>query len=957
MHGINLIRKKRIIALLLSFFMILTTVISGTFAQLITKTPSLINTFLSGLGTSGDLIIRKEISHLFGDGYVIPDGLEFEFTVNLGENYKSKTVETSLGEMTADDNGTVMIKLAPDEAVCIEELTEGTYVTITEDGKTGFTPEGGAQKSLTVHAGDNPITYTNIYEPAAVNPVNVTVTGTKQLDGRDWQEGDSFTFLLEYKLMNGNQDWQELGTAVVSYDAENSDFNQFDFSAQVQNAAYDTAGTYAFRIVETGGTVSGFTYGRICGYFDVLVGDQDMDGSLEIQDVKGYQETIATYDDTAKIYQVDVPVCNKYIPAVAAQATLQIQKSVVSNSGEEKSFAGYTFELYDEGNNPVAVSSETSAAGETDIVLTYDADDAGKTFHYTMKETHAGETVKGLTFDDTVYSISVSIVENGDQTISAYVYDTSCYQTQVLTIEQETVSGNDIGNVSGNDIENASGDDSDIPSEEEESGTVSGNTVGEGSENSPGKETGEEIPKTVSGNDWETPPEAPEGESDESDTVEILPEPVALAELPPLNQPSGPETREIAVIPEGAGNTYSVSFVNQYDPADVKISFGGCKELTGRNLKDGEFAFELYEAGDSFQIPEGLQPVQSATNVGQNFTFAAINYDRIGTYRYVVKEDDSAGMGGIIYDDSVFHVAVTVTDENGTLKAEYKVTDNLGKDTEIKFRNSYRAAPVLVSFTGSKTLTGMELQADKFRFLLYQTDNDYNIQGASLAGTSNNAAGEFAFEQISFSVPGNYYYVMKEDTSAQETGMTYDDTVYGIQINVWDDEKGSLMASSAITELGVGSVDKILFENSYTESVEPPEPPGPPGPVDPSDPDEPPDTPDQPEQTDPPENVGPSEPSDAVTIPGTGTDSETSIPAVMPEETDPEKQEESMRPDGSKTPDTGDNSSIGLYVVLIVLCGFVVSLLLLFGSGKGSRRHGKRKKRKDKRRKRMTGLN
>ena len=409
MHRAKHIQLHKALALLLSLSLILTAVFGGTFAQIVTRTPSFINTFLSGLDPTGDLVIRKEVTHPFGDGYAIPAGLSFDFTVSLGSDYAGKTVETSEGNKVADKNGNITVSVAPDGAVRVKDLLDGTVITVTEAGKNAFTPQGGAEKSVTIQSGDNTIVYTNAYAPAPVGTVNLTVIGTKLLEGRDWQEGDSFTFQLEYKLA-GNENWQNAGTTSVSYDPANADFNKFSFTELVQGITYSSAGEYSFRVSEVEGTVGGITYDKVVSYFDVTVGDTDMNGSLEIQNVVGYQNATASYDASAGAYHVDVIVNNKYAPTGTAGAVIQISKSVTSLSGENKSAAGYTFELYDEAGNLVATSGETSAAGETSIELTFDAKDAGTTFHYTLKETHAGETHNGMIYADTIYPISVSIV-------------------------------------------------------------------------------------------------------------------------------------------------------------------------------------------------------------------------------------------------------------------------------------------------------------------------------------------------------------------------------------------------------------------------------------------------------------------------------------------------------------------------------------------------------------------
>lgn len=756
----------KILALLLSVAVLLTTAFGGTFAHIVTKTPSFINTFLSGLDPSGDLIIQKEVRHPFGSGYALPEGLSFDFTVSFGTEYAGKTVKTSLGEFTADETGRIIVSVAPNSAVRIRSLAKGTSVTVTEAAVAGFTPEGGAERSLTIQTGENRLAYTNVYAPGPVDPVNLTVNGTKLLEGRAWQEGDSFTFRLEYKLA-GNEAWQTAGTTSVAYDPANADFNKFSFTEMVQGVAYDAAGEYSFRVSEVEGTVPGITYDQVVSYFDVTVGDDDMDGALEIWDVKGYQNAGASYDESTGSYCVAVTVNNKYAPAGTAVATIQIDKQVKSLSGEERSAAGYTFALYDESGSLVATSGETSAAGEASIALIYEAKDAGKTFRYALKETHGGETINGMVYDDTVYPISVSIVDDLDGTISAHVY-----------------SGEEA-------VEAASGE---VKAKEVEAEQV-------------------EAAETILAATSELPVEI---------VAELgLPNTVPESTEVPENS-IVTEAKDIAVIPESASNVCVTSFVNVYDPADIAVSFSGTKELTGRNLKEGEFTFDLYTAGDNFVVAEGQDPVQSMVNDADgNFGFTSLAYSEVGVYRYVVKENDAAKLGGITYDESEFHVIVTVTDENGILKADTSITDELGAPAEIKFQNSYKAAPALISLYGTKTLTGKELEENMFRFRLYSADENYTVRETVPKDAFNDADGQFAFERIEHAETGTFYYVVKEEVDEDVEGMTYDDTVYGVKVSVWDDGSGILKTAVVLTVAGGEEVDAILFENSYTKPVDP----------------------------------------------------------------------------------------------------------------------------------------
>lgn len=815
---------KKTFVMLLSIVLLLMATVGGTFAYIVTKTPSLLNTFLSGLEPDGDLTIRKVVEHPFGPDYVIPENIKFDFIVNLGADYVGKTVKTSQGDKLVDENGAITVALKPDEAVKIEDILEETEVTVTENltGFPGFAVKDDMNpKTVTMNRKGYEMVFTNTYTPAKVANVNMSVDGTKTLTGREWKTGDSFAFLLEYKAPGTGAEWQQVGNETVAYAqieiedpntpgtmiwVDEPDFDKFDFTVQVQAFAFDVAGTYAFRLTEAVGAIPGVSYDTEPRYFDVLVGDADMDGYLEIQSVttpSGGKTVEISFDNTTMRYGVSVPMENKYSVdmAASAKATIQIKKKVTSRSGEEKSLAGYTFELYENGNL-VKKSGETSAAGEAVIEIGFTAEDAGKTSNYVLKETNAGQKIKGILYDNTEYPITVSVVDNLDGTISARVYETP--EPPVQTVSLPTEEPETTVTVSS-------------PSVPEEELTVSSPSV-----------PAEDV--TVS-------------------SPSVKPNPAATLDLTtvPASGP-GPE------IPAGASDTYTVTFENIYEPEPASASFTGTKKLTGRILKTGEFSFDLYKTDDAaFVIPEGANPVLSVTNntVSESegaFTFAGekLTYDKAGTYYYVVKEDDSAKTGGISYDETVFHITINVIEEDGALKALTEIADNLGSEAELIFENTYVPKKALLTLGGTKKLNGADLKADMFDFLLYQADGKFQIQGTPLESASNKEDGSFAFGEMKYTEVGEHFYVIAEDASEKLKDMTYDDTTYGVKVTVEDNLEGQLVANVAFQEVGGDTAESISFENTYI------------GPAVSNEPEES----NKPEETDKPESVDSPETSD-----------------------------------------------------------------------------------------------
>ena len=304
----------RRIAMIISLIVLITSTVGTTYGYIVTSTDSLVTVFLPPDVNTGNMALNKVVEHPFGTQYKIPDNITFDFKVELGSYYANSKLKTSLGEMTADANGSLEISVKPGVTFTIEELDEGTEVKVTEKATAlnGFAIKGDAIKTVTVGAGGTvSIDFTNVYTPDPVKPENVTVSGIKVLDGREWKEGDSFTFVLEQQDGEG---WAELGSKIVSYDAANADFDKFDFTGIFSNVTFDAVGTYTFRMSEVIGTLENVDYDKTVKVFTVKVTDVDMDGKLEINTVSGTENVTVTEDNGE--YNVYVTFNNTFVPPV-----------------------------------------------------------------------------------------------------------------------------------------------------------------------------------------------------------------------------------------------------------------------------------------------------------------------------------------------------------------------------------------------------------------------------------------------------------------------------------------------------------------------------------------------------------------------------------------------------------------------------------------------------------------
>ena len=260
-------------------------------------------------------------------------------------------------------------------------------------------------------------------------------------------------------------------------------------------------------------------------------------------------------------------------------------------------------------------------------------------------------------------------------------------------------------------------------------------------------------------------------------------------------------------------NTYSVAPVDYSINTDLTIN----KELDGRELREGEFTFEL--------VSKDGKVVSTATNSADgSVAFKAITYKTPGTYNYVIREQKGSA-GGVEYDSAEHTVVVVVTDNgNGTMTAKAELKSRDGEDAKnaknaIVFKNSYTAQPASVTLGASKAYVGGELKDGQFTFELKDKD------GKVVSKAKNTKEGQIVFETISYDQAGTYEYKISEVNDEQKD-VTYDKTVYGVTVTVTDNQEGSLMA-----EVEYDGGKAPVFTNKYSKPAKPAKPEEPKGPT------------------------------------------------------------------------------------------------------------------------------
>lgn len=286
-------------------------------------------------------------------------------------------------------------------------------------------------------------------------------------------------------------------------------------------------------------------------------------------------------------------------------------------------------------------------------------------------------------------------------------------------------------------------------------------------------------------------------------------------------------TRKVSytVTDDGKGNL-SVShkpdgdaafaFTNTYNVKPVETSvteqITATKFLTGRDMAEGEFSFELVEGGD-----KDAKVVATGKNAADGkITMSAVKYDKAGTHAYTLREVKGGTTSkGITYSDAKFAIETTITDNgDGTLSAQHVL-----KNAEAAiFKNTYSVTPLEteLDFGLSKAIDGRDwTDGDEFSFTITAPEGTPLPDPATVTVSKRDAKDGIAaikFGKIHYAAAGTYKYEIRENAGST-VGMTYDAHVATAEVTVTEDSDGTLTANVTKKENG-------RFTNTYRTELD-----------------------------------------------------------------------------------------------------------------------------------------
>lgn len=656
-----------------------------------------------------------------------------------------------------------------------------TYTVTVTDGGNGAL---NAKAIVTSASGSD--TFTNTYQPAA--------TGLALGAQKSYVKKDDNTPIVPkcgeftFDVYEGNLTAEQLAGAKPVRTATNGADGSVNFDA----FSYAKPGTHEYTIVERKGDLAYVTYDAAVHHAVVTVADN-----------AGTLQASVAYDGT----NVTKPsFTNTYEAQATDSGTIALTKSVDVHDGSYQLKAGdFAFELVGSDGSVIQTQKNDAHGKVAFDKLTFDH--AG-TFTYTVREvqpTGDAPGVPGVTYTGKTYTLTYVVKDNNDgklavesSTAKPSKGTENGVTPNTMTFANSYQPGATSYQISGIKV-----------LENTDSATMRTPADGEFTFALIDAATGQEIDRTTNAGIAFTF-KAISYTATGSHTYQVK---EVAGQDGTITYSDAVLDVTVSVTDDGSGQLTAtanktaadLTFTNIYTPTATTATITGTKALTGRDLAEGEFSFDLKDADGNV-----VQTVQNGAD--GTFGFAPLQLDKVGTYVYTVSERAGATANGVTYDTTVFTATVTVTENAETHALEAQVAYSKGGKAAdaVAFSNSYAPAATEVKLGASKVLSGEDLKEGQFSFQLKDAD------GKVLQTAKNAADGTVGFEAISYDKPGTYAYSISEVDDGQKN-VTYDAAEHRVTVTVTDDGAGHLVATVTYD----GDVAPV-FKNTYTPPTTPP---------------------------------------------------------------------------------------------------------------------------------------
>ena len=474
----------------------------------------------------------------------------------------------------------------------------------------------------------------------------------------------------------------------------------------------------------------------------------------EIQAPKGYdlaEDTIVEASEfTTPTKPVSKTIVNKKEKPAKTQAVIELDKVL---TGRDLVDGEFSFELYEGSNKLQTTTNQNGKITFAPIEYTEEGEHT-----YTVKEVKGDNAT--IAYDASEKQVTVKVIRDGGALKAEVVYPESKIFTNAFTPKAANATIELTKELTGRDLV-----DGEFSFELYE-GTNKLQTV----TNKSGKVTFDAISYTAEGEHTYT-------------VKEVKGDNATIAYDASEKQVTVKVTRDGDALQAEVVYPESKIFTNAFTPNAATATIELTKELTGRDLVDGEFSFELYE---------GANKLQTVTNKSGKVTFESISYTEEGEHTYTVKEvkGDNAT---ITYDASEKQVTVKVTRNGEALKAEVIYPESK------TFTNAFTPNATTATIELDKELAGRDLVDGEFSFELYE--------GANKLQTVTNKSGKVSFDAIPYTAEGEHTYTVKE-VKGTTPGITYDTSEKQVTVKVTKD--GNNLKATVVYP------ESKVFTNTYS---------------------------------------------------------------------------------------------------------------------------------------------